>query len=275
MSRKINLEEQPHATDAISASIPAGVTLLPTYEELVEAMGPVNRRARWQRFRHSPLQLLLCRMGVANSFNWQNWFTAYPDWSPAAREALSMLPAGFISPYSVDPAVASLLHRLAGTRAFRCILEVGSGVSTVVTALAIEPAVSFVSLEADVHWHERTHLAIAALSLSSRVRLLHAPLSQLPYDGGLHWCHDVRSLPDVQADLLFIDAPPDSVGRIGVLPGVIGLISQGGLIVLDDALRAGERECVESWVRNGLCELRGYLAVGRGIALMTAASSKR
>jgi predicted O-methyltransferase YrrM len=137
----------------------------------------------------------------------------------------------------------------------RTIVELGSGISTVVIArLLRERGGRIDSLEHDRRWAAlvRTHLQRERLEdLASVIEtsLRPHPLGR----GGAPWYDEVAlaGLPD-RIDLLLVDGPPAygegmAESRYPALPLLAGRLSQGALVILDDAERPGERAILAAW----------------------------
>jgi len=72
-----------------------------------------------------------------------------------------------------------------------------------------------------------------------------------PHDGGFGLWYDHGSLPSA-IDLLVIDGPPWTIHPLtrGNAAGLFGHISPGGMVVLDDGARPGERLIARRWRRD-------------------------
>ena len=95
-----------------------------------------------------------------------------------------------------------------------------------------------------------------------------ARITQLEFHGRLLNTYDTSVLRGSVVDFLFVDGPTPDYGRAGVLPGFVGQLSDKATIVLDDACRDTEKECVEFWIRECGVSLLGYVPVGHGFALL-------
>jgi len=240
-----------------------------THEELRANLLQTKRNGRWRRVLRNPYRSVRQRLGMQVQSHWQEEFIGFPRWPKEVRERLKNLPQDFITIASIQPDIACHLYEAVRDGNCRGIMECGSGVSSVVIALAIgERDIRFVSLEESEFWIDRTRNALRALGLEKRVELKHAPLAEIPFDGRTVRAHSESGLSEFKADLLLVDAPPADVGRIGVLPKMANYLRPGAAVLLDDAARLGEEECVEAWTRCGLAKLEGYLALGTGLAIL-------
>jgi hypothetical protein len=131
----------------------------------------------------------------------------------------------------------------------------------------------FVSLENDEGWLAQTALALRTLGLSDRVELRYAPLRKFEFDGREFLVYDRANLDIRGCRLLFVDGPPKEVGRTGVLPSLMDLLADSAMIVIDDASRTDEFAAVRYWESLELVRCLGFVCVGEGLAIMTAAGA--
>ncbi len=132
----------------------------------------------------------------------------------------------------------------------REVVELGSGASTLVVAKALQlnGGGRLTSLDQHADFVEATAQWLAGHNLHPVVR--HAPLAEDPSHWASHW-YDLPSLPP-EIDLLVIDGPPWTVnpfvrGRPEVL---YDRNVPGGMVLLDDAARPGERVVAQRWRRD-------------------------
>ncbi len=244
-------------------------SLVSTHTELTRALWEHKRSGRWRRVLRQPHRSLLNRLGYCVERQWQEEFVTYPDWPEDVRSRLGSLPENFITGASLQPDIACKLYELVRDAHCEKIVECGSGVSTIIIALAIgDRPITFVSLEESEHWMETTKRALVAFDVLDRVQLVHSPLTPIEFNGKRIEAHDDSAIANGKADILLVDAPPAKVGRMGVLPRMMKHLRPGALVLLDDAVRGGEEECVRAWVNNGLASLEGYLPLGTGTAVL-------
>lgn len=134
------------------------------------------------------------------------------------------------------------------------ILELGSGVSTIVMAYALEEIGSgrIVSLEHSEEYRQRTVAELERHGLTSWADVGLAPLKPVQV-GGREWIwYDVAALDGLtEIDLMVVDGPPfetQSMARYPALPLVFDRLSASAVIVLDDADRRDEQKCLKRWV---------------------------
>lgn len=129
------------------------------------------------------------------------------------------------------------------------ILECGSGLTTLlVGAVASRRGTQVHSLEHTPEWHTRVSEAIREFGMTN-VNVHLAPLRE--YESYDWYDAPLESLPN-DFSYVVCDGPPASTrgGRSGVLPTMHGKLASACTVLLDDASRPGERELVESWVRD-------------------------
>ena len=129
------------------------------------------------------------------------------------------------------------------------IVEFGAGATTLVIARALDKAGvrgrSFTSFEQHQDFCERTAEWLAEYGASSDIR--HAPLKPAPEPWQGLW-YDHGWLPD-GIDLMLVDGPFWGIHPFtrGAAASLFGKIRVGGIVVLDDAARPGERIVARKW----------------------------
>jgi predicted O-methyltransferase YrrM len=134
------------------------------------------------------------------------------------------------------------------------ILEIGSGLSTVIAAQALDLIGEdgrIISLEHETQWLERSREMVAEHGVSHRSQILHAPLTDFSIGKEIfHW-YDISgvALPE-EVQLIFVDGPPKATGdlaRFPALPLLHDRLAAGGVILMDDAARPDERAAIDRW----------------------------
>jgi predicted O-methyltransferase YrrM len=142
--------------------------------------------------------------------------------------------------WAASPDVLLTLLNLARTTNPQVILDLGSGMSTLVLAKSA-PGAKVVSIDNSPEFAEKTKKILENHAITNaEVRV--APLT--PHTSGVDW-YDLSRLSDVSnIDLLFIDGPPGSKNPMARHPAIaecIAKLSPKAVIVIDDAGREGER----------------------------------
>lgn len=153
------------------------------------------------------------------------------------------------------------------------VVECGSGLSTLVIARALQ-------LNGTGHVYSMDHSAefassvreqLEAYGVSDWATVIHAPLTSTNSVGhGSNW-YDSSKLPDQEFDMIVIDGPPHSVGKMARYPAGALLFSRlkaGGLACLDDANRSDERKIAKLW-RHQFPQMRQrYVRFDKGLLIL-------
>lgn len=130
------------------------------------------------------------------------------------------------------------------------VVELGSGASSLVTARALQLFGGGTLHSYDQHgdFVEATANWLAEHGLSAHMH--HAPLVPAPGGWPGYW-YQLSSVPD-SINMLIIDGPPWSVHPYvrGAAEMLFPRIAPGGIVLLDDAARPGERVVARRWRRN-------------------------
>lgn len=155
--------------------------------------------------------------------------------------------------YALSPDAATGIIRLVHETRPSTILELGSGVSTLITAYGLKRFGDgrIISLEHDAAWHEVTSGYIAQHDLGDYAEVRYAPLEETEISGRTWKWYDPSALQGIDSvDMLVVDGPPantQTLARYPALPLVGHLLTHEAVIVLDDAGREDERSIIEMW----------------------------
>lgn len=137
------------------------------------------------------------------------------------------------------------------------VVELGSGLSTVLMALAVERfgiSSAIWSIEHDPSWARETERRLEDHGVRDRVQVILAPLIDLEIneEAWIWYDLDYEVLPET-IDFLFIDGPPLSTGRRARYPAIpllAPILSKAARIILDDSLRPDEESIVKRWLAD-------------------------
>ena len=187
----------------------------------------------------------------------------------AAATALSCLIAS--GPYLPWGAGAMRLPGLVAVcndvvlSARRCVLELGSGTSTVLLARLLQErwgatGYRHVAVEHDAAWARWVTEQLDREGLAGSTSVLHVPLAPHALgQTGLPWYEHVglqaglnTALAAELVDLLVVDGPPadtaaTALARYPALPALAPRLALGATVVLDDVERPGEQEVLRRW----------------------------
>ena len=158
--------------------------------------------------------------------------------------------------WAASPVLLSDITSEIRLRRPKLILELGSGVSTIVMAYALEELGSgrIVSLDHIADYRNRTIAELGRHGLESWVDVRLAPLKPVRL-GGRDWSwYDVAALDGLnEIDFMVVDGPPfetQSMARYPALPLTMDRLSATAVIVLDDADRRDEQRCLKRWLEE-------------------------
>jgi hypothetical protein len=156
--------------------------------------------------------------------------------------------------WAASPDLLQLLIGFARQSRSCTVLECSSGLSTVVLAGCARNTKRghVYSLEHDPHYARQTRDLLALHGLQAWATVLDAPLRRLELPGWQGQWYDVTGLPpELEVDLLVIDGPPATLGRLArypALPVLAPWLAPSVRVVLDDADRDDERAAVARWL---------------------------
>jgi predicted O-methyltransferase YrrM len=162
------------------------------------------------------------------------------------------------APYQASPELLRWVVQLVSEQKPGLILELGSGISTVLAAYCLERAGQgrIISVDHEAVYCRATHDLLLQHGLQQRVRVIQAPLVPVESAGQRSGWYDPRviraALEDLSpVDLLVVDGPPGKdqpLARFPALPMLLEHLSPRAIILVDDARRPDEQEMVRRWV---------------------------
>jgi len=166
-----------------------------------------------------------------------------------------------------SPDLLLTITEIIQTHKPRLVVELGSGVSTLVIAKA--GAKKVISIDNSDEFAGKTRAMLKAHGVRG-VEVRVAPLT--PHISGLDW-YDTSKLGDIKGiDLLFIDGPPGSNNpdsRKPALPELLDRLSPKAVIILDDVNRPAERELAEAFAQALPNHVLTFLQHEKGTAVIS------
>lgn len=168
-------------------------------------------------------------------------------------------PMPFGGGWALTADAAALLAREIALNAPNTLVELGSGVSSVLIGRMLKQAGRgrLISLDHDPHWAEQTRRHIRASGLEDYVEVLDAPLARQRFgQEEYQWYQMPERLRQAgEIDMLIIDGPPAALDPKGMprypaLPAFQPLLSERAVIYVDDAARPQEQAMIERWQRE-------------------------
>jgi predicted O-methyltransferase YrrM len=182
------------------------------------------------------------------------------------------------------PDAAATLAGLIRTRKPQLVLELGSGLSTLIAAYCLRDMGNgrLISLEHDALYSAISRDNLHRHGLQCIAEVVDAPLADVPVNQELRRWYDTRILNVIagEVDLLIVDGPPHNVqplARYPALPLLIDRLAADAVILVDDANRADEQEMVRRWQTEFPGFRLTYFPIGEGTILLErgrAAESK-
>jgi Methyltransferase domain len=190
------------------------------------------------------------------------WSDLPGDGVPLPDAITAILPDDSTS-YPISRALGHLLACLVLRGGVRNVLELGAGWSSLVLArsLASVGGGRLTSVESCPEWCAEQWEAVKQTPGVDAHMEVAAPKFQIHRSGPFFVFATARPALEARGpfDLLFVDAPQCHYGRDGALPLVLGLLTPGALIVLDDGGRPQEQWAVRRWLQTYLwLSLVGY-----------------
>ena len=146
-----------------------------------------------------------------------------------------------------------LVDRLVAERPAVAI-EGGSGVSTVVMALAVREhglPTKVVALEHNPEWAEHTRRMLERHGVADYAEVRVAPLAPTPLEGHETPWYDQAAIADLSdIGLVLVDGPPEGTGpraRYPMVPLLKDKLAERCTILVDDTARPGDADVVERW----------------------------
>jgi predicted O-methyltransferase YrrM len=193
-------------------------------------------------------------------------------------------PLAFGGDYALTADAAAVLARQVALCRPNVVVELGSGVSTILVGKLLQEQGRgrIYSLDHDTAWAEETRKQIRAAGLQDQAEVLDAPLRRQEVDGQNFLWYDIPpTVKDfAQIDLLIVDGPPQATDpgglpRYPALPMLLPQLSLNATIFIDDAGRPGETEMVRRWLERFPGWQKTVLQTGPGTCLLYRNPSAR
>jgi predicted O-methyltransferase YrrM len=176
--------------------------------------------------------------------------------------------------WPVSPDFVKVLMSVILEKKPAVILELGSGVSTLIGSYSLEKKKkgTLISLDHDPEFAALTRKNLMLHGLASYADVVCCPLKEQNLFGETHLWYDIdkNRLP-LAIDILVVDGPPSSYKntiRYPALPFFFERLSDRAIVVLDDAARPGEKEIVSQWMASYDCFDHDYLDTEKGAVIL-------
>ncbi len=157
--------------------------------------------------------------------------------------------------WAMSPDMAGLVFATVLEKKPRVVVELGSGVSTLITAYALERLGEgrLISLDHDAQYARASSANVRRHQLEDRVRIVHAPLTTHQIDGATYRWYETSALDEIDAiDVLVVDGPvqahnPQPMVRFPALPLLLDKLAPDAVVLVDDARRQQDAAVVARW----------------------------
>ncbi len=169
--------------------------------------------------------------------------------------------------WAASPDLLLTLHHHAQRTSPRVILDLGSGLSTLVLAKSA-PAAQVISIDNSPEFAAKTAQVLLDHKISN-VDLRVAPL--VPHSSGVDWYQPSALSGITEINLLFIDGPPGSknpAARHPAFDECLRLLAPDAIVIIDDVGRDGEREMAEKFAASLPHHTLEYLSHEKGTAVI-------
>jgi len=167
-------------------------------------------------------------------------------------------PLPLITKTRVYPDFSNILVSLIIEKKPSIIVELGSGLSTIISGYALKKAGKgkIISFENEEKWANITKEDIKKHNLGRFCKVILASLKKVRIKNNDWDWYDEKKFDKIsKIDLLIVDGPfHGDKGRKDIrypaLPLLYKKLSKNAVILIDDALRKGEKEIIEKWLKE-------------------------
>lgn len=166
------------------------------------------------------------------------------------------LPIPYMTSWAATPELALAIYEIIRTKTPGQIVELGSGISSLICCYGIEKngQGALFSLDHDKEYANRTREMLRKHEVDQFSTIVHTPLVKQTIDDKNCTWYDCSSIDcPKNIDLLIVDGPPfktQTRARYPALPYFYSRLSPSATIVIHDALRDEESAIIDNWVRT-------------------------
>jgi len=175
---------------------------------------------------------------------------------------------------AISPDFAKILVKLIKEKQPGTIVELGSGVSTIISGYALNEngKGKIVSLEEDSTFAKVTKENITRHNLVKTARVVYAPLKDKTINKKKWQWYDTSKLKVRSIDMLVVDGPQqygrkERMVRYPALPALFKLLSKNAIILVDDAAREDEKKIIKKWIKEYKLTCQ-YIKTEKGAAVL-------
>lgn len=185
-------------------------------------------------------------------------------------------PLPSMSSWSAYPDLAkTILHECMMNKP-SLVVELGSGISTLITAYALEQhgevGAHIISLDHSEEYTLKTKDLLKSHKLETNAQVIYSPLGPRQIDNKIYSWYSLDGLTTKGTiDLLIVDGPPvktNQLARYPALPSLISRLSKDCVIILDDAARRSEQQSVNQWMHEYPEFTHEYIGNKKGLSIL-------
>lgn len=176
--------------------------------------------------------------------------------------------------WAISPDFAVLLVQEFFHKKPDVIVELGSGISTLVSAYALTAIGKgkLISYEHDIEYKKITEDLIKNHGLCDLVEVRYAPINNIKLNDIMYRWYDIDKgeLPP-EIDILIVDGPPANISvksRYPALPFFRDHLVKNSTIILDDGIRSDEKDICKLWVNMYPEFVKSYISIEKGAYIL-------
>ena len=185
-------------------------------------------------------------------------------------------PLPSMSRWTACPNLAKTILRECMMNKPSLVVELGSGISTLITAYALEQhgevGAQVISLDHNEEYTQKTKNLIKSNKLESNAQVIYSPLEPRKIGDKIYNWYSLEGLTTkINIDLLIVDGPPvktNQLARYPALPSLISRLSKDCVIILDDAARQSEQQTVSQWMHEFPGFKHEYIGNKKGLSIL-------
>jgi predicted O-methyltransferase YrrM len=185
-------------------------------------------------------------------------------------------PLPSMSRWTAYPDLADTIVRECMINKPKLVVELGSGISTLITAYALEQHgendAHIISLDHSQEYTQKTQDLLTVHELETKAQVLYSPLETTQVGNKTYSWYNIDRLTTKNAiDLLIVDGPPvktNQLARYPALPLLFSQLSKECIIILDDAARPSEQQAVSQWLREFPGFKQEYISSKKGLSIL-------
>ena len=185
-------------------------------------------------------------------------------------------PLPSMSRWTACPDLAKTILRECMTNKPSLVVELGSGISTLITAYALEQhgevGAQIISLDHNKEYTQKTKNLLKSHKLESNAQVIYSPLEPRQIDDKIYNWYSLEGLTTkMNIDLLIVDGPPvktNQLARYPALPSLLSRLSKDCVIILDDAARQSEQQTVSLWMHEFPEFKHEYIGNKKGLSIL-------